>query len=404
MIDFIKYDDQLIFHYSPEGYASIDFIWKSYTGKKEAIIRKVFTFTENDLIDPDHDEYENDNENIFFIFGKLEGDFYKINKDCLSINNNLYINKDIKIDTKLFVATRDISIFKKIDHLLKEDIFLGITEDCNLNLYVYKDLIQKFPNTYELSKYSNSRISSVLTDYFSTMENSYEKYQKYLNKKYTAKKPSSLSDIKDYDRSKYIYILELLKTMIRDEINYTEKQWQDCILEIILLIYPKYIVAIDELHFNDVYNDTKRKLDFALIDTDGNIDIAEIKKADIGNIISKRKYRDNYIPLKELSGTIMQVEKYIYYLHSVGKKELIKIKNKYNNVLPKNIELKITNPQGIIIMGKSSNLTTIQKNDFEIIKRKYKNIVDILTYEDLINRLEMIINKVYESNNDENEV
>ena len=58
----------------------------------------------------------------------------------------------------------------------------------------------------------------------------------------------------------------------------------------------------------------------------------------------------------------------------------------------KDYHFKIINPKSIIIMGHTSNYTQQQKDDFEVIKRKYTNVLDIISYEDLIHRLETIIN------------
>ena len=94
----------------------------------------------------------------------------------------------------------------------------------------------------------------------------------------------------------------------------------------------------------------------------------------------------------------MQVEKYIYNLRRMGKegeKRLtIKLHKKYKHI-PGILDMKvrITNPRGMIIMGRSNSLSDEQKNDFEIIRRKYANIVDIITYDDLIHRLESLISK-----------
>ena len=55
------------------------------------------------------------------------------------------------------------------------------------------------------------------------------------------------------------------------------------------------------------------------------------------------------------------------------------------------------NPKAIIIIGRSNNFTKQEIKDFEIIRRKYKNIIDIITYDDLINRFETAI-KFYELN------
>ncbi len=44
-------------------------------------------------------------------------------------------------------------------------------------------------------------------------------------------------------------------------------------------------------------------------------------------------------------------------------------------------------------MGRDNQSSIHEKKDFEIIKRQYKNIVDILTYDDLILRIERLIEK-----------
>ncbi len=42
-------------------------------------------------------------------------------------------------------------------------------------------------------------------------------------------------------------------------------------------------------------------------------------------------------------------------------------------------------------MGRKPSILNEQIQDFEIIKRKYKNVMDIITYDDLLNRLQAII-------------
>jgi hypothetical protein len=45
----------------------------------------------------------------------------------------------------------------------------------------------------------------------------------------------------------------------------------------------------------------------------------------------------------------------------------------------------------MLILGRDKDFDEKQKFDFEIIKRKYTNIVDIMTYDDLLRRLDNII-------------
>lgn len=52
-----------------------------------------------------------------------------------------------------------------------------------------------------------------------------------------------------------------------------------------------------------------------------------------------------------------------------------------------NVLIRVTNPQGMLLIGRSNNLSIDQLFDLEIIKRQHKNIVDIMTYDDLLERL-----------------
>ena len=212
-----------------------------------------------------------------------------------------------------------------------------------------------------------------------------------MNKKISEKGINLLEQFKEGELIKYETILQKLEDMLKSEVSYTEKQWQKEILQVILLLYPKYILAFEEVTVRDTYNNKNKRLDFLLVDSSGNVDIIEIKKPFDTCILTYQNYRGNFIPLRELSGTIMQIEKYIFYLNKWGKKGEDILTEKYKEELPDNFKIKITNPSGIIIMGRDNNLSSVQKEDFEVIRRKYNNIIDIITYDDLLRRLKFIV-------------
>jgi hypothetical protein len=303
----------------------------------------------------------------------------------------------IRIKREFFITYNTISIFHKIDIILdksQKEIFIGIHEDSNFPFASFERLVKSFPNSTELKHYANARIDLIIQEYLETEKNSEEIYQEYMNKKVSFQDENILSYFSSYETDKYTKILSKLKDMLKNEDKYNEHQWQKEILQIIQLIYPKYIRAFENVKIRDTYKPTNRFLDFMLVDTNGNIDIVEIKKP-FGNknIVSHSRYRDNHIPLKELSGSIMQIEKYIFYLNKWGKTGDDTLTSDYKSQLPKDFKIKITNPNGLIIMGREDKLSLQQKSDFEIIKRKYKNIIDIMTYDDLIRRLENILSK-----------
>ena len=212
-----------------------------------------------------------------------------------------------------------------------------------------------------------------------------------MNKKVSKVGTNLVQYFADLEVVRYQTILDKLQRMLSSEDTYSEKQWQNEILQIILLLYPKYIHAFKEAPVRDMYSSKNRSVDFMLVDATGNVDIIEIKKPFEQCIVTKKTYRDNYIPLRELSGTVMQVEKYLFHLNKWGVKGENTLTERYKDELTSGVSIKVTNPSGIIIMGRSHELTREQKQDFEIIKRKYKNVIDVVTYDDLLSRLQVVL-------------
>lgn len=397
MIYFRKEVDLLIFFYEP----SSDTRWVYENLEKDGfvIIRKIFRFKNadlytnnqrNDEIDDTFDSYES----VEFVIGNLVNNYFKINNRTLGLSHNLFIHKNVDLEQKMFITHHDISIFKKIDDLVNGDIYIGGENDNSLPWDEFLKLVDRFPNSYEIKKYAEARISVILRNYFETAVDGEAKYNKYMNKKISHKGDDLISRFMENELNKYITIQNKLNEMLESEDSYNEKQWQKEIIQILLLLFPKYIHVFENVLIRDTYSEKDRFLDYLLIDSSGNTDIVEIKKPFDSCIVTKTQYRDNYIPLKELSGTVMQIEKYIFYLNKWGKRGEEILTKKYKDKLPDNFQIQITNPNGIIIMGRELDLSKGQLQDFEVIKRKYKNIVDIISYDDLLRRLDFTIEQI----------
>lgn len=93
----------------------------------------------------------------------------------------------------------------------------------------------------------------------------------------------------------------------------------------------------------------------------------------------------------------MQAEKYIFHLSKWGVTGERALSKRYEAELPVGMPIQITNPKAMIILGRDrlssgqQELLASQMLDLEVIKRKYANMIDILTYDDLLRRLENII-------------
>lgn len=394
MIDILKNENKLILKYTID----VDYFFQNRNWIEERLknnesfkISKIFNIS-SDLELKKNEDNDEDYKEYNFTIGYKEGNKYKIINEVFEIEYDCYLTNDIDINIEHFLSGTKVNIIQKIINLTKEDLLIGNEDGDNLSSDDFENLIKLFPNNYEINLYRDSRITAVLRNFFDNVPDKKNQYERYLEKKPITQKEPNLEFKKLFSENeiiKYEIILIQLKKMLENEDKYNENDWQNEIVDIISLVFPKYIKVIKELKFTDT-NSKNKRLDFGLIDFDGNLDILEIKKSANISILNKGLYRDNFIANRDLIGSIMQIEKYIYYLNKGGNQLLSKLNKKYSTEI--GLEINITNPKGIIILGRSINFNSEQKSDFEIIKRKYNNIVDILTYDNLIDRIEKIIN------------
>lgn len=378
---------------------SNQWVWDELSKNKNVTISQVFQFKIEDLLNPptldeDFDEYV-----YQFQFGTLEYDYVKISGDILGIKNVLLISCDLTLKRSIFVAERNISIFGRLSKLLEhsDPIVIGGTHPKAIPLDIFEELLKKFPNTNELNRYADARVQTILSQYLDGMKDARGRYENYLKKKTSLSKlpKLDLDSLKKLEIEKYLLLRDLIDDALKTKINWSEGQWQKMMLSFLLLLFPKYIKVLENITIHDYYSDpskkTNRYIDIALIDSNGNMDIIEIKKPFDDKILRKGLYRGNSIPTSELSGSIMQAEKYLFHLSKWGVRGEKTLTKMYANELPVGMTIKISNPKAIVIVGRdqigNADMTGSQLLDFEIIKRKYTNIMDIITYDDLLRRL-----------------
>ena len=341
-------------------------------------------------------EINQDDESICFTIAKTKENYYLLDREVFGIKHNISIEKKLNISDKWFITYPKTSVIKKIDELLQDDLCIVADENGEENYLpsrAFLELIEVFPNSYEVKKYVSSRISYLLSTYVEGVLKNNESYERYLEKKEANLPLSSFPNIKLMGYEMYKKAYDELELMLKNSMSYSEKEWQRRIYEIICVLYPKYIARFREIEVGTDGRHMKTP-DFMLVDSAGFVDILEIKKPDGIKVVSTTEYRNNYVASRDLEGAIVQIEKYIYILNHEGEARVKKIQDKVRNHLPSNFRLKVVNPQGILLLGRSNNLTDEQLFDFEIIKRQHKNIVDIMTYDDLLKRFRNILNQI----------
>lgn len=387
---FKKINNFLFMIYRPDY--NFDDILKNIQ-KDEIFLHRTFAL-KNENISNEIEELEG--EEICFKIGRFINGYYLLDKDIFLTKHDFYFSENIKINKKLFISYSNISIIKSIDEIVDCDIYIVDKYDGIQGHIPYSDyisLINTFPNTTETYKYRYMRVAQSIRNYVENLGDIQLKYEKYLNKRTDFIAISRSKDIKSIRFELFTQAYESLQFMLDDAGGYSERDWQTAICDILCVLYPKYILAEREVRIGSDQRHGKRP-DFLLIDSDGFVDLLEIKKPTEQRIITNSTYRNNYVADRDLSGAIVQMEKYIYTLNHGGNRVECDIQRQISDKLPEGVNVRVANPQGMLLMGRSEDLSAEQKFDLEIIKRQYKNIVDIMTYDDLLERLGNIVKKL----------
>lgn len=420
-ISFEKKDSQLILCYESEK----DWIEEKLADDQEFKIYKTFSFSKKDLISKDEDspigyEYK-------FVFGEKVQNYFKIDKEKISATFDLYIDASLSIDQSWFVTSsskrsryqdktgeeKSSSIYGNILYAFKnfykhDKLFIDIDSDSNFEddgLHItqstYKDFVKIFPTATNVKYQTLSIFTKLLKSELDVVD--YEEiYSRYKSREISVRNKEDIKteEICKQEKVKYIYAKDqLLKSLERSAAGefIHEDEFSKLIAQIFCFLNPKYVKIQTKLNISD-YTGARAncQADLSLIDCEGNIDLIEVKSPQAyPNLFRKRQYRNHYVPSGELSGAINQLEQYLKCLTKMTTEEISNKNPALQNEMGE-IKLKAVHPKGYIIFGRdaaSFNGDNInqKKLDFELIKNTYKDVVDIITFDELVQRFDRII-------------
>ena len=223
-----------------------------------------------------------------------------------------------------------------------------------------------FPTSTEVTHYAQTRITRILREYLETMSDAERSWQTTWSRERARTKRAGRDARPDTGREragaqKFTYVRDRLVEMLKDAEGYSEADWQAAVADLFLLVFPQYVAVLHNVHVKERYSNesrsTDRYIDLMLVGANGCVDIIEIKKPFQRGIVSKSRYRDNHVPVRELSGSIMQAEKYLFYLSKSGRDGEKAITTKHAADLPRGLEIRIADPNAIILAGRDNNLS-----------------------------------------------
>lgn len=402
MIRFEDVDERVVLVYSSERFEP-SWLDHKLSDVGEVTFSRTLTVQQTDIVNSAQKNTDDDldEDDRRFVIGAVEGGYRRIRKEVLGLKHDLLIDGGIRLDKKTFVAERDISIFRRIDDLTDEPIIIGGERVDAIPVDEFVELLRRFPTSSELRLYSFSRVSRILSEYMPTMSNAELRLQKYLKRREVRRGAGlklaggRIGVASELELEKFTYLRSRFLEMMKEAESYSESAWQGAVADLFLLVFPQYVTVLHNVHVKERYSNeeklTDRYIDLMLVSANGSVDIIEIKKPFERALVSKRQYRNNHVPVRELSGSIMQAEKYLFYLSKSGRDGELSITRKHAGELPPDLEVKITNPKAIILAGRDHNLSAQEKFDLEFVRRKYSNVVDVISYDDLLRRLDNVI-------------
>jgi hypothetical protein len=396
MVEFQATNDRLYLLYTPRDEGS--WVFDKFDRGEELVIKNTFHVARRHLIAAAADENEGDglvdDHPLRFVVATGEGDYFRFDPDVLPVGCPVLLARNADPSWKWFTAEQRTSILDLIAELKPTRIVIGGSEPDAIPLAEYQSLIERFPTSHELKRYVRARVAAVVREYSDAQVDAEALFRSYVGKRLRKKVRNFRVLFRADEERKYRYLHGRLTEMLASEDTYSEAAWQAEILQIVLLLNPRYIAAFERAPVKDFDRGVMRELDILLVDASGSIDVIEIKQPFGKSIVTTGVYRDNHIPLRELSGSVMQLEKYIFHLNRWGPAGEAALSERFADKLPPGFQIRITNPCGIVILGRDNALSVAQRRDFEVVRRKYKNVVDIITYDDLLRRLESVLSQL----------
>ncbi len=408
MIEFIAGRTGVILEYQSEVRGN-GWIWRELKDGGTARVSNVFRFKREDLLKAPADQELDHFDDFTFRFrlAAAGSGYYRIAGRKLGLKNDVLIAKTgFEWSRKMFAAERNVSIFLRLSKLTEpgKEIVIGGEADGAIPIEMFRDMLKKFPSPGELDRYANVRVANVVGEYLDPQRDFRAQYETYLNRRTTAAPRTDrlqAAELFDTEIEKFELVLATIRAWLSTSAGQSEAEWQNQLLAFLPIIFPKYVAVLEKVPIEDRSTRpgklVRREIDLALVDVNGNVDVIEIKKPMDDVLLRKTRYRDNFVPTGDLSGTIMQAEKYLFHLAKGGVSSEDKLTEKYKDLLPPGLRIRITNPKAMLILGRdlkpdgSPALSAEQLFDLEVIKRKYANMIDIITYDDLTRRLDRII-------------
>lgn len=211
--------DQLILVYRPRD--GTDWVLKKLREKDEIVIKGTFHLSEEHLVAHDQspftdgafvdaglgNPYDLDDPWMAFKIGSRDGDYFHLNPAVLDIDVPVFLSKDAPFTWRWFSTDSPVSILAVIADLKPSRIVIGGSEPDAIPVSEYQKLIKQFPTPYEIRRYVQARVSTVVRQYSDAKIDAEAKLNAYVNKRVQTKGKDLLKQVRTAEIAKYEFLL-----------------------------------------------------------------------------------------------------------------------------------------------------------------------------------------------------
>jgi len=335
------------------------------------------------------DDWSSSSAYVTIKIGSFSNDIYTIPGEVLNSDFSLQVRPGSELNKIEYFTNRyNVKIMKWILETVHDNITIG-NEEGDLRIETLDSLIKRFPTSTDVQYYIKERICNIVSEDLEIGKDYESAHQRYIDSKRN-QPVKSFVDINEYDLERLLFVRRHMDEMLKTQDAYGETDWQEAIKTVALILFPQYIHASREKCLTAVFGH-QRRVDFLLIDSAGYVDIMEIKKPSVPILKPKPDGHNNINPTPAFTSCVMQVETYIYSLLKSTDRKLVETAQKILDEEKINLKLNVLNPRGLIVMGYFDDITAEEEYALEVIRRQFSHIVDIITYNDLIQRIDNMI-------------
>ena len=187
MIRFDVKRRSVVLEYEPQ-FADASWVLNQMKTYHKVTLSRAFTFNESDLISgrAETEIEETGTPVVRFRFATRTGRYFRIAGRILGISNDVLIaDQGITLERKLFVAERNVGIFRRVAKVKQDDadIVIGGGREGSIPIETFRELLDRFPNSGELDRYASARVETIIGEFFDGMKSARDNYEIYLSKR-----------------------------------------------------------------------------------------------------------------------------------------------------------------------------------------------------------------------------